>query len=116
MRGMFERGTIFVFGQNDVIVAPNTCLQDTDKDVTFDSVFTAGVDNIAHLRKIEIAYLTADNVVIASGLEEGDAAVTEARGELQEGSAVDILETQEGISPAQQPVEEGKEEKGLIIH
>jgi RND family efflux transporter MFP subunit len=115
--GMFARGTIFVYGQKDAIVIPNTCLRDKDNDGTFDSVFIVDQENIAHLTDVQIGYLTTDNAVISSGIEDGQMVVSEARGDLQDGMTVEILETQEGLKPAEQPTEEGPGggEKEMVI-
>jgi multidrug efflux pump subunit AcrA (membrane-fusion protein) len=114
---MFARGTIFVYGQKDAIVIPNTCLRDKDNDGTFDSVFIVDQENIAHLTDVQIGYLTTDNAVISSGIEDGQMVVSEARGDLQDGMTVEILETQEGLKPAEQPTEEGPGggEKEMVI-
>ncbi len=113
--GMFAKGTIYVFGQKDVIVLPNTCLRDKDNDGTFDSVFVADEGSVAHQRDIEIGYLTTDNVVVASGVEEGELVVTEARAELQDGAQVEILETQGALGPMEQPFQGGGAEQELVI-
>jgi RND family efflux transporter MFP subunit len=113
--GMFAKGTIFVFGQKGAIVLPNSCLKDRDDDGTFDSLFTVDQENVAHLVDIEVGYLTTDNVVVSSGLQEGQMVVTEARGELQDGSEVEVLEAQEGLKPTEFPSEEGQQEKEMII-
>jgi len=115
--GMFARATIFVFGQKDAIVVPNTCLKDKDNDGNFDSLFVVSQDNVASLRDVQVGYLTSDNVVINSGLEDGELVVTEARAELQDGAKVEVLETQEGIKPVEQPAEGGgAEEKEVIMN
>jgi RND family efflux transporter MFP subunit len=113
--GMFARGAIFVFGQKGAIVLPNACLRDKDNDGKFDSLFVVDEENVAHISDIEIGYLATDKVVVSAGLEEGQLVVTEARGELQDGSTVEILETQEGLGPMEQLPEEGQQEKEMII-
>lgn len=113
--GMFASGTIYVFGQKGAIVIPAVCQRDKDNDGNFDSVFVVGQDNIAHLRDISIGYVAADNVVVDSGLEEGELIVSEARGELTDGATVEVLETQEVMKPTEQPVEEGSGEKDMVI-
>ena len=119
--GMFVRSTIFVYGQKGVIVlpSPNTVLRDSKNSGKFDSVFVVDQDNTAHLKNVDVSYITTDNAVIASGLEEGEQVVSEARAELQDGAPVEILETQEGLKPAEQPgaaeEEQGRGEKELVI-
>jgi RND family efflux transporter MFP subunit len=113
--GMFARGAIFVFGQKGAIVIPTVCQRDKDNDGNFDSVFVVGQDNVAHLRDITVGYVAADNVVIDSGLEEGELIVSEARGELADGATVEVLETQEAMKPTEQPIEEGSGEKEMVI-
>lgn len=116
--GMFVRATIFVFGQKGVFVlsSPNTTLRDKNGDGKFDSVFVVDKDNTAKLKDVEISYITTDSAIVSSGIEEGDLIVTEARAELQDGSSVEILETQEGLGQGEQPVEEGAQtEKEMVI-
>lgn len=116
--GMFARATIFVFGQKGVFVIsnPSATLRDKDNDGKLDSVFIIDEENTARLKDVEISYITTDNAVITAGVEEGDLIVTEARAELNDGSVVEILETQEGINPAEQPMDESaKAEKEIVI-
>ena len=116
--GMFVRATIFVFGQKNVFVLsnPNTTLRDKNNDNKFDSVFVVDQENIAHLKDVEISYITTDSAVVTSGIEEGDLIVTEARAELQDGASVEILETQEAAGSTEQPVEESaRPEKEMVI-
>jgi len=104
--GMFARADIFVFGQEDAIVIPQTALFDEDDDGVFESVYVAASDNTAELRDIVIGYLTSEEAVIDEGLEEGDMVIIEARGEISDGSPIDILEQQAPLEGQQDEFEQ----------
>jgi len=115
--GMFARAMVYVYSQKGAIVLPNpnTTLYDKNKDGKLDSVFVVDENNVAHQKDVQISYLTTDNAIISSGLEEGEQVVSEARAEITDGATVEILETQEGLKPAEQPVEGPAEEKDLVM-
>lgn len=92
--GMFARAEIAVFEKPDTLVVPTASLKDADGDGKFESVFVIEGET-AHLRPITLGYLTTDYAEIAQGLEEGTQVVTEARGPLEEGSQVALIETEE---------------------
>ncbi len=92
--GMFARAEIAVFEKPNALVIPTSALKDIDSDGKFESVFL--VENqTARLKPITLGYLTTDYAEVADGVQEGEEVVTEARGNLEDGSAVSLLETEE---------------------
>ncbi len=96
--GMFARAEIAVFEKPDALVVPTSALKDMDGDGKFEAVFVAQ-DNKAALKPISLGYLTTDYAEITQGLQEGDQVVTEARGNLKDGSEVTFLEEEESAFP-----------------
>ena len=92
--GMFARAEIAVFEKPNALVIPTSALKDNDGDGKFESVFVAAGDKAA-LKPITTGYLTTDYAEISQGLNEGDQVITEARGNLKEGSALTFLEQEE---------------------
>ena len=100
--GMFARAEIAVFEKADALVAPTSALRDMDGDGKFESVFVAE-GNKAALKAVTLGYLTTDYAEIAQGLQEGDQVITEARGNLKEGSALSFLEQEEAAFERAEP-------------
>lgn len=99
--GMFARAEIAVFEKPNTLVVPTSSLKDMDGDGKFESVFVVEGET-ARVKPITLGYLTTDYAEIAQGLEEGAQVVTEARGPLQDGASVSLLETEEaGIQRAE---------------
>jgi RND family efflux transporter MFP subunit len=92
--GMFARAEIAVFEKPDALVVPTSSLKDADEDGKFESVFVVDAEQ-AVLRPITLGYLTTDYAEVIEGLQEGEQVVTEARGQLSEGSKISLLETEE---------------------
>lgn len=92
--GMFARAEIAVFEKPEALVIPISALRDQDGDGTFDSVFTVEGSQAA-VKPVSLGYLTTDYAEITGGLSEGEQVVTEARGALEEGSQVSLLEVEE---------------------
>lgn len=102
--GMFARCEIAVFEKPNALVVPTAALKDADGDGKFESVFVTEADK-AVLKPITLGYLTTDYAEITQGLEEGQQVVTEARGNLKEGSAVTFLEEEEAAVQRTEPAE-----------
>ena len=100
--GMFARAEIAVFEKPDALVVPTSALKDNDGDGTFESVFILQEEKAA-LKPITLGYLTTDYAEIANGLQEGDPVITEARGELKDGSPVTLLEEEEAAFERTEP-------------
>lgn len=107
--GMFARAEIAVFQKEDALIVPTTALQDQDGDGTFESVFTVDEAQLAHPRPIRLGYTTTDYAEILEGLVEEEQVVVEARGKLQEGSKVVLLEVEESGLKRTEPHEDGKD-------
>jgi len=100
--GMFARAEVAVFEKPDALVIPTSALKDADGDGTFESVFVLQGEKAAS-KAITLGYLTTDYAEIAAGLEEGEQVITEARGELKDGSAVTLLEEEESAIERAEP-------------
>ena len=100
--GMFARAEIAVFEKPDALVVPTSALRDADGDGKFESVFILQEDKAA-MKPITLGYLTTDYAEIADGLQEGEQVITEARGNLKEGSQVSLLEEEEAALKRAEP-------------
>ena len=100
--GMFARCEIAVFEKPNALVVPTSALKDADGDGKFESVFVIQ-DTKAALKPITLGYLTTDYAEVTQGLEEGQPVVTEARGNLKEGSQVTFLEEEESSIQRAEP-------------
>lgn len=107
--GMFARCDIAVFEKPDALVVPTSALKDADGDGKFESVFVIEGDQ-AVTKPITLGYLTTDYAEIAQGVDEGMPVVTEARGNLKEGSRVTFLEEEEAAFPRSEPKVSGDSE------
>ena len=103
--GMFARAELTVFQKEDALVVPTTALQDQDGDGVFEAVFVVDEAQIAHLHPIQLGYMTTDYAEIASGVEEEEQVVVEARGKLKDGSKVVLLEVEESGLKREEPHE-----------
>lgn len=93
--GMFARAMITVAEFIDAIVVPSMSLDKTDEGY---KIFTVDERNgTVSSRIVQVAYVTTDYTVIASGLYEGELVVTDVPQELRDGMPVNILEVQESI-------------------
>lgn len=100
--GMFARCDIAVFEKPNALVVPTAALKDADGDGKFESVFLIQGEKAA-LKPITLGYLTTDYAEVSEGLSEGDQVVTEARGNLKEGSQVTFLEEEEAAFQRAEP-------------
>ncbi len=100
--GMFARCDIAVFEKPDALVVPTAALKDADGDGKFESVFVIQEEK-AVLKPITLGYLTTDYAEITQGIQEEEQVVTEARGNLKEGSAVTFLEEEEAAFQRTEP-------------
>ena len=109
--GMFARAEIAVFEKPNALVVPTSALKDTDGDGKFESVFVAAPGDKAALKPITVGYLTTDYAEVSQGLDEGDQVITEARGNLKDGSALTFLEQEEAAFQRAEPEVKGPEPK-----
>lgn len=93
--GMFARALITVAEFENAIVVPSMSLNKTDEGY---SIFVVGENNTVNSRPVEVAYITTDYTVIASGLYEGEVVVTDTPQELKDGMPVNVIEIQEGTA------------------
>lgn len=107
--GMFARAEIAVFEKPNALVVPTSALKDTDGDGKFESVFVAAPGDKAALKPITVGYLTTDYAEVSQGLDEGDQVITEARGNLKDGSALTFLEQEEAAFERAEPEIKGPE-------
>ncbi len=92
--GMFARAMITVAEFSNAIVVPSLSLNMSDEGY---EIFTVEEGNTVSSRPVEVAYVTTDYTVIATGLYEGELVVTDTPQELKDGMPVDIIEVQESI-------------------
>lgn len=90
--GMFARAMITVAEFKDAIVIPSMSLDKTDEGY---NIFVVSEDNTVNSRPIEVAYVTTDYTVIASGLYEEEIVVVDTPRELKNGMPVKIIDIQE---------------------
>jgi len=100
--GMFARAEVAVFEKPDALVVPTSALKDQDGDGTFESVFVVQ-DDMATTKPIVLGYLTTDYAEIQEGIIEGEQVITEARGNIKEGSRVTLLEAEESAFERAEP-------------
>jgi len=100
--GMFARAEVAVFEKPNALVVPTSALKDTDGDGKFESVFVAEGEK-ALLKPITLGYVTTDYAEIGKGITEGEQVITEARGNLADGSAVTFLEEEEATFERAEP-------------
>ncbi|MBU1852578.1 MAG: efflux RND transporter periplasmic adaptor subunit, partial [Candidatus Omnitrophica bacterium] len=93
--GMFARAMITVAEFYDVIVVPSMSLETLDEGGY--SIFVVSENNTVSSRPVEVAYVTTDYTVIASGLYEGEVVVTSTPQELKDGMPVDVIDVQESV-------------------
>lgn len=93
--GMFTRALITVAEFNNAIVVPSFSLNKTDEEGY--EIFIVDERNTVSSRPVQVAYVTTDYTVIASGVYEGELVVTDTPQELKDGMPVNIIEVQESI-------------------
>ena len=99
--GMFARAMITVAEFKNAIVVPSMSMNKTDDGY---STFTIDENNMVRSKPIEVAYVTTDYTVVASGLYEGEIVVTDTPQELKDGMPVSVIEVQEPAS--EEPADE----------
>ena len=65
----------------------------------------------AVLKPVTLGYLTTDYAEVTQGLQEGDQVISEARGNLKDGSALSFLEKEEATFERAEPEVKGPEKK-----
>ena len=91
--GMFSRVSINVFNKENAIVVPSVALNKGEGGY---QVFAVEKDNTVSLHPVKVGYATSDKVVIDEGLAADQQVVIDAKGELKEGSKVEVVDVQEG--------------------
>ncbi len=91
--GMFARIAINVFSKEGAIVVPSVALNKGEQGY---QVYVVEKDNTVTLHPVKAGYATSDKVVIDEGLEADQQVVIDAKGELKEGSKVEVVDVQEG--------------------
>ncbi len=90
--GMFTRAMITVAEFTNAIVVPSISLDRTDEGY---KIFMVDKNNTVFSRIVDVAYVTTDYTVIASGLYGDELVVTDVPEELKDGIAVNIIEIEE---------------------
>ena len=91
--GMFARVSINVFSKENTIVIPSVALNKGEQGY---QVFVVEKDNTISVHPIKVGYATSDKAQIDEGLSADQQVVVDAKGELKEGSKVDVVDVQEG--------------------
>ena len=94
--GMFARCEICVFESENALMMPASGLFDSDGDGTADSAFVIDEENTAHMKHVEIGYLTTEKAEIKDGLSEGEIVVVETAKKLEDATKVEVIETVAG--------------------
>lgn len=87
--GMFARVIIYIYEKEDALVVPVWAL---DKKEGEYRVFVAEAGSKAELRKVEIDYLSSEEVVVSAGVEENELVIIEKSDELEDGSKIKVME------------------------
>jgi membrane fusion protein (multidrug efflux system) len=90
--GMFARAMITVAEFTNAIVVPSISLDKTDEGY---KIFMVDENNTVSSRIVDVAYVTTDYTVIASGLHADELVVTDVPEELKDGMSVNIIEIEE---------------------
>lgn len=88
MPGMFARVIIYIYEQKNALVIPAVALEKKAGEYW---VFVVTRDSKAEKRQVEIEYLTSEEAVLSSGLEESELVVADKMGELADGDEVNVL-------------------------
>lgn len=91
--GMFARVSINVFSKENTIVIPSVALNKSDEGY---QVFVVEKDNTVTVHPVKVGYATSDKVQIDEGITADQQVVVDAKGELKEGSKVEVVDVQEG--------------------
>ena len=90
---MFARVSINVFRKEGAIVIPSVALNKGEEGYR---VFAVEKDNTITVHPVKVGYATSDKVQIEDGLAADQQVVVDAKGELKEGSKVEVVDIQEG--------------------
>lgn len=102
--GMFARAEILIIELKNVFIIPAASLVPGTRGVTLVPVIPKesleiGADEaqigVAHLRRVNVGYLSSDYAQIKEGLKAEDLVVIEAQGELKDNTPVKIVGTEE---------------------
>ena len=91
--GMFARISINVYSKEGAIVVPSVALNKGEQGY---QVYVVEKDNTVSVHPVKAGYATSDKVVIDEGLAADQQVVVDAKGELKEGSKVEVVDVQEG--------------------
>ncbi len=91
--GMFARTIINVFSKENTIVIPAAALNKGEQGYT---VFVVEKDNTVSVKPVKVGYATSDKIQIDEGVVADQQVVVDAKGELKEGSKVEVVDIQEG--------------------
>ncbi|MDP8230288.1 MAG: efflux RND transporter periplasmic adaptor subunit [Candidatus Gorgyraea atricola] len=92
--GMFARALITIAEFEDAIVVPSMSINKTE-DEGYNAFIVNEDAGTVEMRPVEVAYVTTDYTVIASGIAEGELVVSDTPQELKDGMDVDVIEVQE---------------------
>ncbi len=92
--GMFARALITVAEFKDAIVVPSMSINKTEEE-GYNAFIVDEDAGTVQMRPVEVAYVTTDYTVIASGIGEGEVVVSDTPQELKDGMDVDVIEIQE---------------------
>ncbi|MDI6828360.1 MAG: efflux RND transporter periplasmic adaptor subunit [Armatimonadota bacterium] len=85
--GMFARGEIRVGRHNNTIIIPKDALMIDGGGYTVYQI----VDSVAHLRKVQVGFMTRDEAEILSGIRSGDQIVVSGQDKLSDGVKVHVV-------------------------
>ncbi len=91
--GMFARVSISVFSKEGAIVIPAVGLNKGEEGY---NVYIVEKDNTVTVHPVKVGYATSDKAQIDEGVAADQQVVIDAKGELKEGSKVEITDVQEG--------------------
>jgi len=104
--GMFARGVIATYEQQDALIVPTTAVKKTEEGYTLYVVHKLEDEELSEeseaeelglveVRKAKLKYMAPDYTEISEGLKEGELVAVEVREELQDKAKVEIAEVQE---------------------
>ncbi len=91
--GMFARVTINVFQKENTIVIPAVALNKGEEGY---HVYLVEKDNTIKTQPVQVGYATSDKAQVDEGLAADQQVVVDAKGELKDGTKVEVVDIQEG--------------------